>query len=101
MQADGKKLVLVSRVGVCCWAVFMGALMCVAQVANINVNWLITIIGALPWSVFAFVPFVALACPLAPEINLPYMLVLLCAAPEILQTCKAIQPQPSPLVWDM
>lgn len=45
-QADGKRLVLVSRVGVCVWAVIMGAIMCIAQVAGINVNWLITIIGA-------------------------------------------------------
>ncbi len=37
---------LVSRVGVCVWAVIMGAIMCIAQDAGINVNWLITIIGA-------------------------------------------------------
>ena len=36
---------MVSRIGVCVWAVFMGVIMCIAQVANINVNWLVTIIG--------------------------------------------------------
>ena len=47
MQATGKKLVLVSRVGVCIWAIIMGCAMSIAQAATINVNWLITIIGAL------------------------------------------------------
>lgn len=36
---------VVSRVGVCVWAIVMGAAMCIAQAAGINVNWLITIIG--------------------------------------------------------
>ena len=35
----------VSRIGVVCWATFMGVIMCIAQVAQINVNWLINIIG--------------------------------------------------------
>ena len=51
MQATGKKLVLVSRVGVCIWAIIMGCAMSIAQAATINVNWLITIIGALIVSV--------------------------------------------------
>ena len=38
-QADGKRLVWVSRIAVLGWAVFMGAVMCVAQVCNLNVNW--------------------------------------------------------------
>ncbi|BDA49838.1 Urea-proton symporter DUR3 [Coccomyxa sp. Obi] len=44
-QATGGQLVVVSRVGVCVWAIVMGAAMCIAQAAGINVNWLITIIG--------------------------------------------------------
>ena len=36
-----------SRIAVCVWALIMGAIMCIAQVAGINVNWLITIIGAM------------------------------------------------------
>ena len=40
---------MVSRVGVCVWAVIMGCIMSIAQVAGINVNWLITIIGAIFW----------------------------------------------------
>ena len=46
MQATGKKLVVVSRVSVCIWAIIMGIAMSIAQAATINVNWLITIIGA-------------------------------------------------------
>ena len=46
MQASGGKLVTVSRIAVCVWAIIMGCAMCIAQAANINVNWLITIIGA-------------------------------------------------------
>lgn len=46
MQATGKQLVRVSRIAVCVWAVVMGCAMCIAQAASINVNWLITIIGA-------------------------------------------------------
>lgn len=46
VQATGGQLVWVSRVGVCVWAIIMGAAMCIAQAAGINVNWLITIIGA-------------------------------------------------------
>lgn len=38
-QADGKRLVWVSRVGVLAWAIFMGVIMCIAQVCNLNVNW--------------------------------------------------------------
>jgi hypothetical protein len=45
--ASGSRLVMVSRVLVCVWAIIMGAIMCIAQATNINVNWLITIIGAL------------------------------------------------------
>ena len=44
-QASGERLVRVSRIGVICWATFMGIIMCIAQVAQINVNWLINIIG--------------------------------------------------------
>ena len=47
-QASGERLVRVSRVAVFVWAVVMGIAMSVAQVANINVNFLITIIGARP-----------------------------------------------------
>lgn len=36
----------VSRVAVAVWAVIMGIAMCIAQVANINVNWLVLLIGA-------------------------------------------------------
>ena len=46
MQATGKRLVVVSRVSVCIWAIIMGIAMSIAQAATINVNWLITIIGA-------------------------------------------------------
>lgn len=35
----------VSRIGVIVWALFMGVIMSVAQFANINVNWLVLIIG--------------------------------------------------------
>lgn len=45
MQATGKRLVVVSRVSVCIWAIIMGIAMSIAQAATINVNWLITIIG--------------------------------------------------------
>ncbi len=48
LQASGERLVRVSRVAVFVWAVIMGIAMSVAQVANINVNFLITIIGARP-----------------------------------------------------
>jgi hypothetical protein len=47
-QASGERLVWVSRVAVLVWAIIMGIAMSVAQVANINVNFLITIIGARP-----------------------------------------------------
>ena len=47
LQADGAHLVTVSRVAVAVWAVIMGIAMCIAQVANINVNWLVLLIGAL------------------------------------------------------
>ncbi len=47
LQAS-ERLVRVSRVAVFVWAVIMGIAMSVAQVANINVNFLITIIGARP-----------------------------------------------------
>ena len=46
MQADGPHLVMVSRIAVAVWAVIMGIAMCIAQVANININWLILLIGA-------------------------------------------------------
>jgi hypothetical protein len=36
---------MVSRIAVVGWAIFMGVIMCIAQVAAINVNWLINIIG--------------------------------------------------------
>ena len=36
----------VSRVAVLVWAIIMGIAMCIAQVANINVNWLVLLIGA-------------------------------------------------------
>ena len=45
-QASGERLVWVSRIMVFVWAVVMGCAMSVAQVASINVNFLITIIGA-------------------------------------------------------
>lgn len=48
LQATGQQLVRVSRIGVCVWAVIMGIAMTIAQAASINVNWLITIIGATP-----------------------------------------------------
>ena len=44
-QASGGKLITVSRISVCVWAVIMGCAMSIAQAATINVNWLITIIG--------------------------------------------------------
>ena len=47
VQADGPHLVMVSRIAVAVWAVIMGIAMCIAQVANININWLILLIGAL------------------------------------------------------
>jgi len=47
-QASGERLVWVSRIAVLVWAIIMGIAMSVAQVANINVNFLITIIGARP-----------------------------------------------------
>lgn len=46
-QANGARLVTVSRIAVAVWAVIMGCAMCVAQVAQINVNWLVLLIGAL------------------------------------------------------
>ena len=46
VQASGERLVWVSRIMVFVWAVVMGCAMSVAQVAGINVNFLITIIGA-------------------------------------------------------
>ena len=45
-QADGPHLVMVSRIAVAVWAIIMGIAMCIAQVANININWLILLIGA-------------------------------------------------------
>ena len=45
LQADGAHLVRVSRVAVAVWAVIMGIAMCIAQVAGINVNWLVLLIG--------------------------------------------------------
>ena len=45
MQADGPHLVMVSRIAVAVWAIIMGIAMCIAQVANININWLILLIG--------------------------------------------------------
>ena len=45
-QASGERLVWVSRIMVFVWAIVMGCAMSVAQVASINVNFLITIIGA-------------------------------------------------------
>ena len=30
------------------WAIIMGCAMCIAQVAQINVNWLVLLIGVLP-----------------------------------------------------
>lgn len=45
-QASGERLVCVSRIMVFVWAIVMGCAMSVAQVASINVNFLITIIGA-------------------------------------------------------
>jgi hypothetical protein len=38
---------MVSRIAVVIWAIIMGIIMCIAQAANINVDWLILIIGAL------------------------------------------------------
>ena len=46
VQANGPHLVMVSRIAVAVWAVIMGIAMCIAQVANININWLILLIGA-------------------------------------------------------
>ena len=46
LQASGAKLVTVSRVSVCVWAIIMGCAMSIAQAATINVNWLITIVGS-------------------------------------------------------
>ncbi len=46
-QANSKRLVMVSRIAVVIWAIIMGIIMCIAQAANINVDWLILIIGAL------------------------------------------------------
>ena len=48
VQADGPHLVLVSRIAVAVWAIIMGIAMCIAQVANININWLILLIGECP-----------------------------------------------------
>ena len=48
VQADGPHLVMVSRIAVAVWAIIMGIAMCIAQVANININWLILLIGARP-----------------------------------------------------
>ena len=36
-QADGNRLVMVSRIAVCVWAVIMGAIMCIAQVLHASV----------------------------------------------------------------
>ncbi|KAK9840778.1 hypothetical protein WJX81_004136 [Elliptochloris bilobata] len=46
-KASGERLVWVSRIMVFVWAIVMGCAMSVAQVANINVNFLITIIGVI------------------------------------------------------
>ena len=45
LQADGAHLVRVSRIAVAVWAIIMGIAMCIAQVAGINVNWLVLLIG--------------------------------------------------------
>ena len=44
-QANGARLVTVSRIAVAVWAIIMGCAMCIAQVAQINVNWLVLLIG--------------------------------------------------------
>ena len=49
LQANGAHLVTVSRTAVTAWAIIMGIAMCIAQVANINVNWLVLLIGALSY----------------------------------------------------
>lgn len=38
------------------WALIMGCAMCIAQVAQINVNWLVLLIGVLTMSYFHTMP---------------------------------------------
>ena len=42
-------MILIIHGHVPCRSIIMGIIMCIAQAANINVDWLILIIGALPW----------------------------------------------------
>ncbi|KAK9816495.1 hypothetical protein WJX72_001008 [[Myrmecia] bisecta] len=57
-QASGERLLMVSRISVCIWAVIMGCASCIVQAASINVNWLIIVIGVF---VGGAVPPVAMA----------------------------------------
>jgi hypothetical protein len=48
LQATGKRLVWVSRIGVLAWAIFMGVIMCIAQICNLNVNWCVLHCASMP-----------------------------------------------------